>query len=110
MYLDSAYIAKFYLNEPDSQTVRDLIQGALTRISSEWSVVEVTAAFHRHVREGHLTGGQYRELVQVFHAHLDAEVWTLMPLNGRLIRRLSAAMRSLPDDVSLRSGDAIQLF
>ena len=35
MYLDSAYIAKFYLNEPDSPSVRTLIQNADSRASSD---------------------------------------------------------------------------
>lgn len=109
MYLDSAYIAKFYLNEPDSPRVRALIQGADSRVSSEWSVVEVACAFYRHLRQSQLTTRQYQELLRAFHKHVDDEVWTLVPLNSRLVRRVTAALKSLAPGVYLRSGDAIQL-
>lgn len=110
MYLDSAYLAKFYLNEPDSPQVRRLIESADTRVSSEWSVNEVMCAFHRHYREGALTKQQYGALARAFHHHIDQQVWELVPLNGRLIRRLTAALQSLPATIYLRAGDGIQLI
>jgi len=109
MYLDSAYLAKYYLNEPDSPAVRRIIHGADSLTSSEWSMVEVTCAFHRHLRQGELTAHQYQLLLRAFLRHIDDELWTLIPLGSRLIGRVSAAMKSLPAGVFVRSGDVVQL-
>src|ERR1039458_9579602 len=103
MYLDSAHIAKFYLNEPDSAKVRRLIQSANSRVSSEWSILEVACAFRRHLREGQLSARQCQELAWAFHKHVDDEIWTLVPLNGRVIRRATTTMKSLPAGVYLRA-------
>jgi predicted nucleic acid-binding protein len=54
MYIDSAYVVKFYLNEPDSSAVREVMRSADSLITSAWSVAEVTCAFHRHFREATL--------------------------------------------------------
>ena len=110
MYLDSAYIAKYYLNEPDAETVRDAIHRARSLVSSEWSVVEVGYAFHRHFRQGALSELQYRELLHAFRKHIEDGPWDLVPLDGRLIRRVSTVMDSLPSHLFLRSGDIVQLI
>lgn len=110
MYLDSAYIAKYYLNESDAEAVRTVILGADTLVSSEWSLLEVKCAFHRHLREGHLTAAQYRELSETFRKHVEDGLWTLIPLNGRLLARVGAALDSLAFSVFLHSGDAVQLI
>jgi predicted nucleic acid-binding protein len=110
VFLDSAYIAKYYVNESDSEAVRRLIHGADSLVSSEWAVVEVASAFHRHLREGHLTVVQYRALLSAFQRHLADGFWSLIPLDSRLIRRLGSLLHSLPGNVFLRAGDAIQLI
>jgi len=109
MYLDSAYIAKFYLNEPDAVRVRHVISTASVRTSSMWAMGEVACCFHRHLREGRLSGGQYRSLLQAFLRHCEQEVWTLIPISGRLLQRVTALLRTLPGTVPLRAGDAIHL-
>jgi predicted nucleic acid-binding protein len=109
MYLDSAYVAKYYLNERDSKAVRSLMEGASSLVSSEWSMLEVTCAFHRHFREGHLTARQFRELARAFRKHAEQGLWSFVPVDTRLLRRVAVAMDSLPGDVYLRAGDAIQL-
>jgi len=53
---------------------------------------------------------QFQELASAFREHIDKGLWTLVPLNSRLIGRVSSAMRSVPPHVFLRSGDAVQLI
>ena len=91
MYLDSAYVAKFYVNEPDAAAVRKLIRHASHICSSSWALVEVTCVFHRHVREGSLTLEQGREMAEA------------------LLRKTTTLIRSLPPTVSIRARDAIHL-
>jgi len=109
MYLDSAYIAKFYLNEPDAPRVRTALAGASVLISSIWALAEVTCAFHRHLREGSINTSQYRALANAFLQHVDGGLWTLVPVTERLVRLMTALVNTLPAGVHLRSGDALHL-
>jgi len=109
MYLDSAYVAKFYVNEPDAAAVRKLIRGAANVCSSSWTLLEVTSVFHRHVREGSLTVAQGRELMDVFRGHVESDLWNLIPVSDALLRRAATLIRGLPQNVPLRAGDAIHL-
>jgi predicted nucleic acid-binding protein len=110
VYLDSAYLAKYYLNEWDSRAVRAVISGADSLTSSEWSMVEVACAFHRHMRQGELSARQFQDLLRVFLKHCDSGLWTLVPAGDRLLRRVSGSMSALPSDIYLRAGDAVQLM
>jgi predicted nucleic acid-binding protein len=110
MYLDSAYIAKFYLNEPDSAPVRRAIAAAESRVTSAWAIAEVTCTFHRKVREKMLADWQSRELMEAFQEHVATELWTLLPVTERLLLRLAARMKALPENAYVRSGDALHLI
>jgi predicted nucleic acid-binding protein len=109
MYLDSAYVAKYYVNERDAAAVRNLIRGAPHICSSSWAVAEVTCVFHRHVREGSLTLAQGQELIDLFRSHVEADFWNLAPVTDVLLRRTATMIRGIPPSVALRSGDAIHL-
>ena len=109
MYVDSAYITKFYVNERDSAAVRKAILAADTLLSSAWVLGEVTCALHRHMRKGSLNRVQFRETMNIFLAHVDAGIWTLVPVSERLLRRTANLMLTSPATVYLRAGDAFHL-
>jgi len=109
MYLDSAYVAKYYVNEPDATAVRKLIRRAANVCSSSWAVVEVTGVFHRHVRQGSLTLAQGRHLMDLFTKHVESDLWHLIPVSDALLRRTAQLVRGLFRNVPLRAGDAIHL-
>jgi len=109
VYLDSAYIAKFYVNEPDSPRVRAAISGADTLVSSMWAMGEVTCAFHRHLREGALDTSQYRELLTAFLDDAATGNWTLIPVTEGLLRTMVTLLSALPPTIYLRAGDAVHL-
>jgi uncharacterized protein len=109
MYLDSAYIAKFYVNEGDSSAVRELIRGADSLVSSAWAIGEISCVLHRHTREGKLTQRQFRELLDTFLRHVGQAVWTLLPVTSRTLQRVASLVRSAPASVCLRAGDAVHL-
>src|SRR5437899_8827408 len=52
VYFDSALIAKFYLNEPGREAIRSLARDAGIVVTSGIAMAEVSAAFHRKLREG----------------------------------------------------------
>jgi predicted nucleic acid-binding protein len=109
MYLDSAYLAKFYVNERDSAAVRELIRLADSRVSSVWALAELPCVFHRHVREGMLSATQAQEILRSFLEHVDQGRWTLVPVTERLLRRVSLLVSALPPGIFLRAGDAVHL-
>ena len=110
MYLDSAYIAKYYVNEPDAAAVRKTIRQAAWICSSAWALVEVTCVFHRHVREGWLTTAQGRELIDTFRAHSESGLWNLVPVSEGLLRAAATLVRGLAEnDKYVRAGDAVHL-
>ncbi|MBZ5624506.1 MAG: type II toxin-antitoxin system VapC family toxin [Acidobacteriia bacterium] len=109
MYLDSAYIAKFYVNEEDSGRVRAAIAGADTLLSSMWAMGEVTCALHRHLREGTLGTSQYRDLVAAFLEDIALGNWTFIPVTERLLRKMVTLLGTLPRTTFLRAGDALHL-
>ena len=109
MYLDSAYIAKFYVNEPDAAAVRRLIRKARHICSSLWASIEVTCVFHRHMREGSLTAAQAHELTGLFRTHVEDDIWNFIPVTPALLRRTAALIRGLPPGAPIRAGDAVHL-
>jgi len=109
MYLDSAYVAKYYVNERDATAVRKLIRRAPHICSSSWALVEVSCALHRHVREGSLTAAQGHTLIDLFRSHVEADLWDLRPVTNALLGRAATMVRGLAANVPLRAGDALHL-
>lgn len=109
MYLDSAYIAKFYLNEADSHRVRAAIRRADKLVSTMWAMGEVTCAFHRQLRQGTLDASQYRDLLALFQEHVAAGNWMLIPVTERLLLKMVTQIGTLPPTIYLRAGDALHL-
>lgn len=110
MYLDSAYIAKFYVNERDSAAVRTLIRRADSLVTSAWSLGEVACVFQRHMREGSLSPAQSRELARTFLKHVESGLWTLIPVTDALLKRMIVRVNASAEGVYLRAGDAVHLI
>ncbi len=109
LYFDSAYVAKFYLREPDSDGVRTLADQAEPLHSSEWCLAEVACTLHRQVREGALTGREAAEIGKVFRNDVATGIWVLAPVTRDLLAEVDALVHTLPADVFLRAGDALHL-
>ncbi len=110
LYLDSAYVAKCYLNEPDAARVRALVAGQQGLPSSAWCRAELACIFLRHVREGALTRKQARELHALFLDDVRTGAWGLLPASSDMLESLEDRVKRLRRrDVFLRAGDAIHL-
>jgi predicted nucleic acid-binding protein len=109
VYLDTAYIAKFYFNEPDSPQVRELVLEADSLHSSLWALAEFHAVLHRRVREGAVSSRAARDLAARFSEHIEDGLWILIPVHEALLRRTSALMLAAPRDLFLRAADAVHL-
>src|SRR5262245_34414875 len=91
VYFDSALIAKFYLNEPGREPVRQFARSAGAVVSSGIAVVEVSAAFHRKLREGAIERRVLRALQEQFTHDLDTGLWRLAGPTEALLREAQAA-------------------
>ena len=109
IYLDSAYIAKCYLNEPDSEAVLELVESAEIVCSSEWCLAEMATILHRQVRERVLSRERALELQSIFLAHVAEGAWALLAVSRELLEEVLNGIRLLPGNIFLRAGDALHL-
>ena len=108
-YFDSALIAKFYLNEPGRDAVRRLSRDAGVVVTSGVAVAEVSAAFHRKLRERAVTAAVFTALQGQFAHDLEQGLWTLVGPSEALLLQVHALFQTLNRSVFLRSLDALHL-
>lgn len=109
IYFDAAYIAKFYLDEPDSDRVRDLAEAAGEVACCLHGRVEVLVAFHRKLRERAFSPKVFEAVAEQFEADCESAVWAWLPISAKLIQSVSERVRQLDRSVFLRSADALHL-
>ena len=108
-YWDAAYIAKFYLDEPESDRVRGLAEAEGEASCSRFGYLETVSVFHRKLREGAFRPADLRELCDQLEADTEAGLWSWLPVSPAAIQLASTTFRSLPKGVTLSSGDALHL-
>ena len=108
-YFDSAFIAKFYLDEPESDAVRALAERLGRVCCNVFGRLEVASVFHRKLREGAFGEAAYRELSAQFDDDCAANVWTWLPITSVLIDTARATIQRLPKTTFLRSADALHI-
>ena len=109
MYFDTSYIAKFYLDEPESSLIRALVKNTSPIRSSLWALAEFYAVLHRQVREAGYSPADVRQIASQFSEHIAAGLWDLLPVREPLLRRTGALVVSAPSNLFLRAGDAVHL-
>ena len=108
-YLDSGYIAKFYVDEPDSESVRRLAESLGEVHCAALGRVEVSAALHRKLREGAFGDAAFREIIAQFEDDCARGVWTWIPVTAAVLAATVAVIRRVQKSVFLRAADAIHL-
>jgi uncharacterized protein len=108
-YFDSAYIAKFYVDEPQSDAVRQLAQSLGRVHCNALGRIEVTSVFHRKWREGAFTEGDFREVSAQFTDDCAAGLWTWLSVTDSLIANTAESIRTLGKSITIRSADALHL-
>lgn len=106
---DSAFVAKFYLEEPESDAVRRLAESSGEVHCLQLGRLEVASAFHRKWREGAFSDIAFREVSDQFADDCAAGLWQWLPATAALVEAACAAIRRLPRAVHLRSADALHL-
>jgi predicted nucleic acid-binding protein len=108
-YFDSAYIAKFYVDEPESNAVRQLAESLGRVHCSALGRIEVTSVFHRKWREGAFTEREFREVSAQFNDDCAAGLWTWLSVTDNLIATTAESVRALSKNITIRSADALHL-
>jgi uncharacterized protein len=108
-YFDSAYIAKFYVDEAESDVVRQLAQSLGRVHCSAFGRLEVTSVFHRKWREGAFTESEFREVSAQFTDDCAAGLWTWLSVTDSLIEVTAQSVQSLSKRITIRSADALHL-
>jgi predicted nucleic acid-binding protein len=108
-YFDTAYVAKCYLKEDDSEAVRKLAYGSSGLYCSSWCVPEMACVFQRQIREFKVPVKQVVRARDFFLADIQSGVWSLLPLSESFLLRAASLITALPSSMYLRAGDAIHL-
>lgn len=109
IYLDTAFIAKCYLNEPGAERVRRFARSSDGLCACEVGRLEFFSTVKRHQREGRLTRAEVRVVLSRFQSDDADGVWSWLPVTADLLRAACEAVRNLPVDVPLRALDALHL-
>lgn len=109
VYCDSAYLAKCYLEDPDSLAVRELVWRADAVYSSALCIAEVSCALHRSVREKRVTRGEASHLRTTFFSDVAIGIVRMIPVTETVLRAVESTVATLPTALFLRAGDAVHL-
>lgn len=109
VYFDSALLAKFYLNESGRDAVREIATKAGIVVTSAVAVAEVSAAFHRKLREDAVGPDVFKALHGQFQYDLENGLWRLIAPTEALLEQVRVLFGRLDRSVFLRSLDALHL-
>ena len=108
-YFDSAYIAKFYVDEPESDAVRRLA-ATLGRVHCcALGRIEVAGVFHRKWREGAFSEREFHEVSAQFTDDCTVGLWTWLAVTDRLVVDTAESLRTPGKRITIRSADALHL-
>lgn len=109
LYFDAAFIAKFYLQEPEREAVRAIAESSAGVVSLSIGRLETELAFSRKLREGVLTAMEHEILITQFEIDCEDGLWSWLPVTDELIFSARKTTRGLPSGTFVRSLDALHL-
>ena len=108
IYLDTAYIARLYFEDPGWEEVRALAAQAPVGCCIH-GYGETVAVMHRKFREGALTAAEYRQTLEQFLGDCREDAYSWLPLSETVNARMKGVYEKLPRSVFLRASDALHL-
>ena len=109
IYLDTCYIVKCYLVESGTAEVRELLADSGDAVSCAHARIEFVAAVHRQFRESQITNTELNAIIEVFERDCSNGIWKWLDLDEAVANRATNAIRSVPNNVFIRAGDALHL-
>lgn len=108
IYFDTSYLVRLYYDDPGADRVRAL--AATDHVAcSALGQAEMTAAFHRKLRERSIKPAVYAALTEQVEAHIEAGAFQWIAHDDGILSRVRHVFRSLPGSVFLRGADALHL-
>ena len=109
IYCDTAYLLKYYVDEPGSKEVRSLIDRQTGVGSLSLGRLELAAAFHRKLRESQIEPAMHKCLISQFEVDKMVGLWTWFDATPDLVDKASKNFGILPAKIFLRASDALHL-
>ena len=109
IFCDTSTAAKLYVPEVQTAAVRRTLEVEDAVCVSELFRVELTAVFHRRLREGKWPPADFRAAVRQFSQDDIAGFWTWLPLDRAIVDGAARTFTTLPPTVFLRSSDCLHL-
>jgi uncharacterized protein len=109
LFCDTSTLAKYYVPETESATVRSRLDAEDQVFLSELARAELMAVFHRRLRESKWTREEFRTLVRQFSKDDIGGYWAWVPLNGIIVEQAVKIYTTLPESVFLRTADCLHL-
>jgi len=109
LFCDTSTLAKYYVDEPESDAVRARLDAEDQVLLSELARAELLAVFHRQLRERRWNRDEFATLARQFSTDEVVGYWTWVPLDSGIIEQVVKTFTTLPGDVFLRTADCLHL-
>ncbi len=109
LFCDTSTLAKYYVQEPESDAVRARLDAEDQVLLSEFARAELVAVFHRQLRERRWSRDEFATIVRQFSTDEVVGYWTWVPLDSGIIEKVVRSYPTLPEDVFLRAADCVHL-
>ncbi|MFM8717813.1 MAG: type II toxin-antitoxin system VapC family toxin [Spartobacteria bacterium] len=109
IYCDTAYLLKYYVDEPGTKEVRSLIDRQTGVGSLSLGRLELATAFHRKLRESQIEPAMHECLISQCEADNMEGLWTWFDATPDLVDKASKNFGTLPAKIFLRASDALHL-
>jgi predicted nucleic acid-binding protein len=109
IFCDTSAVAKLYVVEKESPTMRKRLETEDQVLVSELVRVELMGVFHRQLREKKWTRDKFLTAVRQFTNDDIGGFWTWLPLDATIIEAAARTYTTLPDSVFLRTADCLHL-
>ena len=109
IYLDTAYLLKCFLNEPDADLVRIVVRQAGSVASSAHGRAEFRSGVQRHVREGRLAASDADQVFRALEAEEANGAVYWLPVEQSVLHRACTIIEQHGATLPMRSGDVLHL-
>jgi len=110
IFCDTSTIAKLYVPEAESASVRKRLEGEDVVFASGLARVELMGVFHRRLREKRWARADFQTAVRQFTSDDIGDFFTWLPLDNAIMDAAAKTYATLPDAVFLRSADCLHLM
>ncbi len=110
IFCDTSTLAKYYVPEPETAAVQSILDAADRVLLSELARTELMAVFHRRLREGKWSRGEFLAATRQLNHDDVAGLWTWVALDSAIAREAANAFVTLPETVFLRAADCLHLI